>query len=91
VAEWTARTYPFARAPSLSIALAQRTRRDNRGSTCASVLHALPLQVARARDRIPASKHGMTTAGDLELDPRGRRLRAALAAVLVGDKAPELR
>jgi hypothetical protein len=33
----------------------------------------------------------MTTAGDLELDPRGRRFRAALAAVLVGDKAPELR
>jgi hypothetical protein len=26
-----------------------------------------------------------------ELDARGRRLRAALAAVLVRDKAPELR
>jgi hypothetical protein len=28
---------------------------------------------------------------DLELDPRGRRLSAALAAVLVPDNAPELR
>jgi hypothetical protein len=27
----------------------------------------------------------------VDLDPRGRRLRAALAAVLVGDNAPELR
>jgi hypothetical protein len=28
---------------------------------------------------------------ELELDARGRRLRAALAAVLVHDNAPELR
>ena len=27
----------------------------------------------------------------MDLDPRGRRLRAALAAVLVRDRAPELR
>jgi hypothetical protein len=33
----------------------------------------------------------MTVPGDLELDARGRRLRAALAAVLVRDNAPELR
>jgi hypothetical protein len=29
--------------------------------------------------------------GPIELDARGRRLRAALAAVLVADNAPELR
>jgi hypothetical protein len=33
----------------------------------------------------------MTAPGDLELDARGRRLRAALAAVLVPDNAPEVR
>jgi hypothetical protein len=33
----------------------------------------------------------MTVPGDLELDARGRRLRAALAAVLLRDNAPELR
>jgi hypothetical protein len=33
----------------------------------------------------------MTVPGDVELDARGRRLRAALAAVLVRDNAPELR
>jgi hypothetical protein len=32
-----------------------------------------------------------TLQGGIDLDARGRRLRAALAAVLVRDKAPELR
>jgi hypothetical protein len=33
----------------------------------------------------------MPVTAPLELDARGRRLRAALAAVLVPDNAPELR
>jgi hypothetical protein len=39
----------------------------------------------------PGERMKMAMPADIEIAPRGRRLRAALAAVLVPDNAPELR